>query len=128
MKRDMDLIRELLIYIEDHSDGLPLYDLQLEEHGIVEVAYHSRLLYEANLVSSYDQQEAEDEIIFFSVGPLTWDGHEFLEKIRQETIWNKTKEVVTKKGLPMLFDIIKNISETLISSAVEGAIKGLKQS
>ena len=62
----------------------------------------------------------------FIVGELTWEGHDFLEKIRQDTVWNKTKEVITQKGLPMILDVVKEVSATVIASMTEGAIKALK--
>ncbi len=59
------------------------------------------------------------------LGSLTWAGHDFLEKIREDTVWNHTKEVITKKGLPMVVDVIKQVSAALITSMTEGAIKAI---
>ena len=62
----------------------------------------------------------------FCVGALTWEGHEYLDKIRQDTVWNKTKDVITQKGLPMAVDVIKEVATAIISSMTEGAIKAMK--
>jgi hypothetical protein len=59
----------------------------------------------------------------FVVGSLTWDGAEFLEKVRSDTVWNKTKEVIVHKGLPMALDVIKNVVESIVSGIVSGALK-----
>ena len=61
------------------------------------------------------------------MGRLTWEGHEFLDKIRSDTIWNKTKDVIAKHGLPMVIDVVKDIATSIISSVTEGVIRGLIQ-
>ena len=58
---------------------------------------------------------------------MTWEGHEFLDKIREDTVWNKTKDLITKKGLPMVLDVVKEISQSIVATMVQGAIKGLSR-
>ena len=62
---------------------------------------------------------------YFYVGNLTNDGYDFLDKIRQDTIWNKTKETITKKRLPLIVDVVKEVATGIISSMTEGTVKGL---
>ena len=52
--------------------------------------------------------------ITFLVGNLTWEGYDFLEKIRQDTVWNRTKDLITQKGLPMALEVVKDVSSTII--------------
>lgn len=58
----------------------------------------------------------------FSAGRLTWEGHEFLDKIREDTIWNKTKDTIVDKGLPFVFDIVKSASTEIITGVVTGVV------
>ena len=51
-----------------------------------EVAYHCKLLYEAGFVASYNPKYGSNTLLAFSVGGMTWDGHEFLDKIREDTV------------------------------------------
>jgi len=60
------------------------------------------------------------KIYVFGVGSLTWDGNDFLEKIRDDSQWKKVKETITKKGLPLVIDTIKSVANALISATVEG--------
>lgn len=46
---------------------------------------------------------------------LTWLGHEFLDKIRNETAWNKIKNIVKSKGVDMSFDVIKIVGQIVIT-------------
>ena len=41
---------------------------------------------------------------------------------------NRTKETIINRGLPMVIDVIKDVSTSIISAMVEGAIKGMSQS
>ena len=69
----------------------------------------------------------DGHIYIFGVGSLTWDGCEFLDKIRSDTVWNKTKDVVKKKGLPLVLDVVKDVASAVISSMTEGAIRAAMQ-
>ncbi len=92
-----------------------------------QVAYHCEILYDAGLISDYDAQFAGNHIWTFGVGASTWEEHEYLDKARQDTVWDKTKDVVTEKGLSMAVDVIKGVATAIISSITEGAIKAIKR-
>lgn len=100
LTRDMDLIRELLIGIEQRPDldGRNWLRLDTPEelgvpgHQLEEVNYHLTLLIEAGfLKGNFGHQR-------LLVSKLTWQGHEFLDDIRDHGIWAKIKERVS--GLP----------------------------
>jgi hypothetical protein len=102
MKRDMDLVRELLIQIESNPvlDGSKWMtpsspeEIGIQDRSIEEVAYHLDLLVEAHLVRGFPGQRMA------TISKLTWQGHEFLDDIRDHDIWSKTKERI--KGLPTI--------------------------
>lgn len=125
MKRDMELIRKILFKIEEEYVSTALFNLAIYGYEFNSVAYQCKLLYEAHLVDNYSAKYGDNTIYAFVVGGLTWEGHDFLDKIRQDTIWNKTKETITQKGLPMIIDVIKDVATGIVSSMAEGAIKGL---
>ena len=120
MKRDMDLVRLILLEIEDKYRSTAIYDLAIDGYDTEMVAYHCKILYEAGLISDYKAQYADNEIYVFGVGSLTWDGNDFLEKIRDDSQWKKVKETIIKKGLPLVVDTIKSVANALISATVEG--------
>ena len=120
MKRDMDLVRLILLEIEDKYRSTAIYDLAIDGYDTEMVAYHCKILYEAGLISDYKAQYADNEIYVFGVGSLTWNGNDFLEKIRDDSQWKKVKETITKKGLPLVVDTIKSVANALISATVEG--------
>jgi hypothetical protein len=97
MKRDMDLVRELLLKLE----SLPLAagvvalvdpwdkDLAVPDKTGDEISYHLLLLRAAKFIESPGSQPMNGGITFRR---LTWEGHEFLDSIRDPEIWAKTKK------------------------------------
>ncbi|WP_240156734.1 MULTISPECIES: DUF2513 domain-containing protein [unclassified Streptococcus] len=115
MKRNMDLCRLILFKIEDEYKSTALSHLQIDGYDIEIIAYHCDLLFEAGLIKSYKSTYASDKIYFFSVGALTWEGHDFLDKIRENTMWNRTKNRIKENALPMTLEVIKTIATSLIN-------------
>lgn len=125
MKKDMDLIRKILLKIEEEYVDVALYNISIEGYDSKTIAYHSKILNDADLISDYGAQFADGELWSFGVGSLTWEGHEFLDKIRNDSIWDTTKTTIINNGLPMIVDVVKNVSTSIITSMTEGAIRAL---
>lgn len=125
MKRDMDLVRLILLKIENEYQSTGLCNLRIEGYKPEVVAYHCKILNEKGLVSSYKAQYADGNLYFFSVGSLTWDGCDYLERIRDNSQWTKVKGIIQEKGLPLVIETVKDISSALLAAATEGTIKAL---
>ena len=97
MKRDMDLIRAMLLAIEADPHG---FAPKIEIHGYTqeEIGYHATLLGEAGLANVIDVTCEESKTPVALVERLTWAGHEFLDTARENRIWNQAKDTITKIG------------------------------
>jgi hypothetical protein len=92
MKRDMDLIRKLMLRLEE-LDGTGISNSNLlEGYGAEEVMYHNYLLANAGLAIGCDSSSGDSFLPQWYLNALTWDGHEFLDAARNETNWKKAKE------------------------------------
>ena len=111
MKRNWEIIREILIKLEQmqpERGSLCLSDFP--EGQAYEYSYHVELLMEAGLIHGEMSKElCADTSDFFAVR-LTWQGHEFLDSIRSDSVWNKTKITFGKQGISMTFDLIKSVA------------------
>lgn len=125
MKRDMDLVRKILLEIEDKYVSTAIFNLKIEDYDTETVAYHCKLIYDAGLITDCKIQYADGGICSFGIGSLTWDGHDFLDKIRDDGIWSKTKDTIKKKGLPLLLDTIKTVASAFIAAAAEGVANSI---
>lgn len=112
---------------EKYTDrALSYHDLGLNDYTPEVVAYHCSLLHDAQLVSSYVSRYADDRLYAFYVGRLTWEGHEFLDKIKNDTVWNKTLKIIKEKGLPLALDTVKDIAAAVAATMLQAAISDIK--
>ena len=98
MKRDMDLIRKILITIEEAPPGFVKFN--------GEDARHVELMVDAGLLFASIVPAGRGDI-YANVERLSWAGHDFLNSMRDETIWRKAKEKVLIPGASWTFDILK---------------------
>ena len=107
MKRDWDLVRTILQALETKEIGY------LDSHEIAgcdpdAVAYHFQILSDAGLIDAKTQRGMmglEGVAI-----RLTWQGHEFLDSIRADKVWDKVKKSAWDKGLDLTFDIAAKLA------------------
>jgi hypothetical protein len=97
MKLDKDLVREILLAVEasDH-DPRGWMTLDLPGHNLQELSYHVQLLDEAGFIEA--QELSSNDGYEWQPKRLTYEGHEFLNTVRDDEIWRRTKETATKVG------------------------------
>lgn len=106
MKRDMGLIREILLAMEESNepqgwvplDGIPGYSDSQK-------SYHVYLLADAGLIEATDCSSMDGDN--WKPLRLNWYGHEFLEAARNNTIWDKALSQFKEKGVGLSFDLVK---------------------
>jgi hypothetical protein len=105
MKRDMNLVREILLGIEanpasERWDWPSAFKGRRDEH---EVSEHLRLLKEAELI--------EGKGGFYE---LTWEGNEFLDAARNSKIWGTLKEKLLGEAVSCTLSAIIKAAHSLI--------------
>ncbi|MFH4643571.1 DUF2513 domain-containing protein [Vibrio alginolyticus] len=115
MKRDMTLIREILLSIEDNDKILPIDGFTPDS-----IESHAKLLIEAQLI----------ERLSFGIGghfatttKLTWSGHEFIDSIREEHVWDTIKTDFKEAGMSTITKVAKDLADSYIKRKIE-AITG----
>lgn len=110
MRRDMDLVREILLAIEkDEKDPLAWVELELPNRSRKEVAYHVMLMNQAGLVAARDVSTMGDDGFDWRPKSLTWQGHEFLEAARNDTIWRKAVGKMVEVTGGVSLDVLKDL-------------------
>ena len=110
MKRDKELMREILLRIEASPSPVGFVEIDIPKHAQIEVSQHVELLSEAGFIEAYDLTTMDS----YDWRPkrLTYEGHEFLDTVRDPEIWRATKETAKKVGassVEVLFEIGKNL-------------------
>jgi len=105
LKRDFDLIRHILIDVENMAPGAILQRCEYPEYDEKTISEHVRLLIDAGLVRG-QVTETLGGRVHFLVSGLTWTGHDFLDAARDATIWRKAKDTVLKPTASITFDLL----------------------
>ena len=113
MKRDMDLVRKILLDVEE-SDEWRHSAVAIEGLDDEMVSYHVKLLHQAGLIEAVDKTSLGT--LCWHPTTLTWDGHEFLDAARDESRWGTAKNTLLSKVGVLSFDLLK---ETLNQLARE---------
>jgi len=92
MKRDMNLVRAVLLEVEKLPHDYGFHDIEVEGYAPEEVTYHVRLLHEARLIEAIDLSTMSG--VSWKSKRLTYQGHEFLDAARSDTVWEKAKSLV----------------------------------
>ena len=111
MKRNLDLIRVILIKTEGKEVPSGWIIPQIEGFSDEEVAYHIKLLIEANFIDGIDLTTKDG--YQYGIRNLTWEGHEFLDAGRDDSLWKKAKLKLGPKFFSVSFDIIKEVLVSL---------------
>ena len=123
MKRDMDLIRKLVLYIEAKEDDHPISKEPFAGFTELEFEEHYHLLYEAGLVrcETVCSRSTPSRIVRVIPFSLTWEGHDFADAIKNEKIWKNAKDKITSQigGLP--FDVLKAVLIGMCKEAIKAS-------
>lgn len=113
MKRDMDLIRLLLLETEGEE---PKPDLS--GYTEAQLLYHSALLIEAKLIHGSILKDGEGEIATTMTSGLTWAGHEFLDAARNDTIWKQATDKLKQAGVQVTFSVLQELLKKLLKDSL----------
>ena len=114
MKRDPELIRDILLRIREESEGLLMGYDEFEDLGSQpEVAYHIQLIRDAEWVKTGTKMGGERP--FHPPMRLTHKGHEFLDAVENDTVWEKGRQALQERsvsaGLEVLQSLLKSYAE-----------------
>lgn len=90
MKRDMDLCRIVLDAIET-KPGVGPAPIEIADYSQEEVSYQVMILAEGGYLNAYAYEATTRAGLLWKPSRLTWQGHEFLDAIRNESVWIKVK-------------------------------------
>jgi hypothetical protein len=127
MKRDMELVRKIMLQLQA-SDGAqpdlqPLIDAGYSERQLAE---HSLLLVDAGLAEAlvHEQGGLDDDGQLIILSRLTWAGHDFIEPAKNDVVWKKaTGLVMSQVGgftLEALKAAVGAVTKELVAAGVRG--------
>ncbi|MCI7693554.1 DUF2513 domain-containing protein [Veillonella caviae] len=112
MKRDLDLIRNILFTIENSNSidaSLTLNSLSKLHQDQELILYHVFLLDDAGFIIGIIDETAP----YISITRLTNEGHDYLDTIRDDSVWNQTKSTLGKISGSASLEVVKTIASKL---------------
>ena len=106
MKRDMDVVRQILLACENLPFGEQFESLE----GVDTDTYVTHVVWmqQAGLVQANAQAGGGSYASFAIVLGLAWEGCEFADAMRDETLWAKAKTKFMRPGISFTLDIVKD--------------------
>lgn len=120
MRRDDDLIRQLMLDLESATTAVNDAH-QVNGYTRDEVAYHLGLILRAGLAEGPKPRYSDDGsdptiprlIIVLRLTPA---GHDFIDTLRDDTVWNKVKESSKKVGGSLSLDVLKQLGISVLKA------------
>jgi hypothetical protein len=123
MRRDLDLIRHLLLTLEGEAKYLETEAIEAEARFKEnykdyegEWNEHCRWLAEAGLIEGKSIKRSDGYVAIYPER-LTWKGTEYLDSIRDKKIWAEVKKQLSRIGsftLPIVQSIAENIIRAML--------------
>jgi hypothetical protein len=111
MKRDWDLIREVLIELEALDTHNDRKDYEIERgkpRDTDAMAEQALLLFKSRFIEGIDANTFDGPAVI--ARGLTWEGHDLLQTIRSKPVWERVKKIAEEKGIELTFDAVKQLA------------------
>lgn len=117
-----ECVRATMLYLERNltlNNIISSPQIEIEHYSKEDVAYTIKMLKEAGFIKA--DYCGHDDIQIYAISSLTWEGHQFLDNIRDNKVWTKTKSILSKFTSTSL-QIISNVASQVIINSVSKSI------
>ena len=144
MKLDMECLRDVLICVEANTGlhktcvfydvpamekacsllekempKIPEYQKELlKKYDSDTLFYHVLMCVEGNLIKRTTDNASYEAVI----SGMTFEGHDFFESIRNHSVWEEIKEIMSEKGCEMGFEMVKELAKLLGAAFVTALV------
>ena len=119
MKRDLSLMRDILLRIEafeptDDHQMIRLLDFKDLCSDLPKLSLQIELLSDARFIEIESETSLSRYIKDFTISRITFDGYEYLESVRDDTIWTSVKNHLSQIGGDASVDVVKTLASSLV--------------
>jgi len=118
VKRDMELIRKLVLALEDTPTGYAPDYIEIDGYTPEQISYHAYLMDDAGLAEGMRLDNMNSSGPETVLRNLTWAGHEFADAARDETRWKKAMGIVEEKGGSVTISVLTQLLTALMKGAL----------
>ena len=116
----MDLMREILLHVEALPTPQSIELVEVSGYDQEEVSYHVKLLGDAGYLDIYDLRTLGPDGFRYAPSALTNTGHDFLDGMRNSSVWDATKARLLKIGGSAPLDVVRAVMTAVIKERLFG--------
>jgi len=127
MKRNFDLIRDILLKIEElpNIEDYLITEEDLPDYSFNDVTYHIMIMMNSGLIHGVCEQVNRTDGGNNLRGRkkcygvyLTWDGCELLDQIRDRATWRKIKQALLDSAIPITLGAVQSMAVSFVTSKI----------
>ena len=122
MKRDMDLVRTILLALANSDEEVWSTSLVSDKYSREIIGYHFLILDEAGLIVANVRAADNDPYYIAVASRLTWEGNDFLDAVRDESVWKKVRSTIGKITGSASFEVFKTVASSLALEAIKASL------
>lgn len=116
MRRDLDLIREILLAVEANGPGvqadcLDFHREREDDLTIAATGYHVDLMLDAGFVVGQTYASNGTAYLDWDIARLTHDGADYLDSVRDPEVYRQTKKGLAKVGGSASLSVVKEVAQ-----------------
>ena len=120
MKRDLDLVRDILRYVErSEGGGVDLSGMDADIHNL---AFHAELMAARGLIECSVTRDAFGEPLDVEGNCITWEGYDYLDTIRSPKVWKRAKEVISSTVGDTSLSVVKEACKMIAADMIRGGL------
>lgn len=120
MPRDLDLLRLILLKMESDSEARKFFSSSFatEKYDEKTVSAHLKMLLDAGYIEASKVSRIGQPHDDYIVKSITMAGHDYLDTVRDDTVWDKTKKKVKETGLSVSLEMIKSVAVAMLKETL----------
>ncbi len=113
MKRDMDLVRKILMVMSEENAG-PNTNWEGKCVGFTrdQILHHAHLMKQGGLIDAVESKSLRNPIPIAMPLSITWAGHDFLDAVKDDSLWERAKLNVIKPAGGVAFSVLLEWAKT----------------
>jgi uncharacterized protein DUF2513 len=110
MKRDLDLVRRILLALEASPHGFAPATFTVPGYDQETIGHHVWLMHQGGLLTAEEVTAQHDPSPIALPEAITWRGHEFLDTTRSDRVWRTLKAALKDKAISLPFSLIEALA------------------
>lgn len=121
MKLNRDCIRDVLLFLEEnltYNNCVDFPAIEISNYEREDLLYTVDKLQEAQYLVGSKYKFKDDTLPNIRISAITWSGHQFLDNIRDDNVWNDTKRILSKFSSISL-NMVSMVASEIITAMVK---------